>query len=75
MYRKEEILDKYPREFWENALYQWVHDELARKAIARNFLDKIPYEKVAEELGVSRDTVYNKICKYSPKLFDHIDID
>ena len=75
MYRKEEILDKYPREFWENALYQWVRDELARKAIARNFLDGIPYEKVAEELGVSRDTVYNKIKKYSPKMFDHVDID
>jgi transposase len=46
-----------------------VFDELARKAITRNFLDGIPYETVAEELGVSRDTIYNKIKKYSPKIF------
>lgn len=73
MYRDESKLDKYPREFWENEINRWVFDEIARKAIVRNFLDFIPYEAIAEELGVSRDTVYNKIKKHSPKLFDHID--
>ena len=73
MYRDESILDKQPREYWENALNQWVHDEIARKAIARNFLDFVPYEKIAEELGVSRATVFNKIRKYTPKLFKHCD--
>jgi DNA invertase Pin-like site-specific DNA recombinase len=69
MYRDESKLDKHPREYWEKAIMSRVFDELARKAITRNFLDGIPYETVAEELGVSRDTIYNKIKKYSPKIF------
>lgn len=73
MYRNEEILDRHPREYWEHMLQQWVHDEIARKSIARNFLDFIPYEQIAEELGVSRATVFNKIRKYAPKLFKHCD--
>ena len=73
MYRNEARLDKHPREYWENSINQWVHDEIARKAIARNFLDFVPYEQIAEELGVSRATVYNKIKKYSAKLFKNCD--
>ena len=73
MYRKEALLDLYPREYWEHMLVQWVHDEIARKSIARNFLDGIPYEQIAEELDVSRATVFNKIKKYAPKLFKHVD--
>ena len=44
MYRDESKLDRHPREFWEHAINQWVFDEVARKAIVRNFLDGIPYE-------------------------------
>lgn len=73
MYRDEAKLDRHPREAWEKGIEQWVHDEIARKAIARNFLDLIPYETIAEELGVSRGTVYAKIRKYAPKLFKHFD--
>lgn len=73
MYRDEAKLDKYPREFWEKVIMSRVFDETARKAITRNFLDGIPYETVGEELGVSRDTIYNKIRKYSPKIFKDID--
>lgn len=73
MYRDETKLDKQPREYWENAIRSRVFDELARKAITRNFLDGISYETIAEELGVSRDTIYNKIRKYSPKIFKESD--
>jgi DNA invertase Pin-like site-specific DNA recombinase len=73
MYKDETKLDRYPREFWEESINRWVFDELARKAIIRNFLDGVSYETIAEELDVSRDTVYNKIKKYSPKLFNHVD--
>lgn len=73
MYKDDDKLDKYPRSFWENAINEWVRDEQARYSIARNFLDGIPYEKIAEELDVSRGTVFNKITKYAEILFSHID--
>ena len=73
MYRDEDRLDRHPREFWEWAIEQYVFDEVARYSIKRNFLDFIPYETIAEELGVSRTTVYEKIRKYAPKLFKKVD--
>ncbi len=72
MYKDDEKLEKYPRAFWEDAIRQWVKDEQARYAITRNFLDRAPYELIAEELDVSRGTVYNKISKYSEILFAHV---
>ena len=73
MYRDEDRLDKHPRDFWEWAIEQYVFDEVARYSIKRNFLDLIPYETIADELGVSRTTVYAKIRKYTPKLFKKVD--
>lgn len=73
MYKDEDRLDRHPREFWEWAIGQYVFDEIARYSIRRNFLDDIPYETIAEELGISRGTVYSKIRKYAPKLFKNVD--
>ena len=73
MYKDEERLEKHPREYWEHLIEQWILDEIARKAITMNFLDGKSYEQIAEELDVSRATIYNKIAKYSPKLFKHSD--
>ncbi len=73
MYRDEDILDKHPREYWENAIYQWVRDDIGRKVLIRSFLDYVPYEQIAEELNISRATVFNKVKKYSAKLFDNCD--
>lgn len=73
MYKDEERLELHPREYWEHLIEQWILDEIARKAITMNFLDGKSYEQVAEELDVSRATIYNKIAKYSPKLFKHSD--
>ena len=73
MYKDEERLELHPREYWEHLIEQWVLDEQARKAITMNFLDGKSYELIAEELDVSRATIYNKIAKYSPKLFKHSD--
>lgn len=72
MKKYENILDEYPREFWEKQIQQWVRDEQARYAITRSFLDGVPYERIAEELNLSRTTVYKKITEYSEKLFKHI---
>ena len=71
MYKDEERLELHPREYWEHLIEQWILDEIARKAITKNFLES--YEEIAEELDVSRATIYNKIAKYSPKLFKHSD--
>ena len=72
MKKYEDILDKYPREFWEEQIQRWIRDEQARYAITRSFLDGVPYERIAGELNLSRTTVYNKITEYSKKLFKHI---
>lgn len=72
MYKDNKRLDEYPRAFWEDAIRQWVRDEKARYCLIRNFLDDVPYEDVAAELNVTRATVYNKISKYAPVLFEHV---
>lgn len=72
MNKYEDILDEYPREFWEEQIKQWIRDEKARYAITRNFLDGVPYEQIAAELNLSRTTVYKKINEYAEKMFEHI---
>lgn len=72
MYKDDKILENYPRSFWEDAIRQWVRDEKARYCLVRNFLDGVPYEQIAEEINVTRATVYNKISKYAPILFEQI---
>lgn len=74
MYKDIEKLSEHPRDHWEKVIEQWVLDEQARYAIKRNFLDGIPYETIAEELGISRLTVFNKIKKYAPNVFKHCNI-
>lgn len=73
MYKDINTLEKHPREYWEVNIHRWVYDELARKILTRNLLDGIPYEQIAEELQISRATVYNKMRKYSKQLFIHCD--
>ena len=66
---KKDIFDFKTRDEWEHLIYQHVFDEQARKMLIRNLLDGVNYEKIAEEFDVSRSTVYNKVSKYSKKLF------
>lgn len=68
---KKDIIDEHPREYWEFLIDEWIFDWQARVMLKRHFLDGITYEDLAEELDVSRATVYNKITKYSAKLFKH----
>jgi DNA invertase Pin-like site-specific DNA recombinase len=70
-HRDEKILMDFPREFWEEQIERWVHDEQARYSIRRNFLDYVSYEAIAEELGISRNTVYKKVAVWSENLFKH----
>ena len=73
MFKNKEILKDYPREYWENIIDQWAKDEKAKYALKRNLLDRASYETIAEELGVSVGTVYNKMAKYAPLVFEHSD--
>ena len=72
MYKEDERLFKYPREYWEELIRQWIRDEKARYCLTRNFLDGVPYEQIASELNIVTGTVYNKMSKYAPILFDHV---
>ena len=67
------IMDKHPREYWVNLIDEWIYDEQARIMLKRHFLDGLSYEAIAEELNISRATVYNKITKFGTKLFKHSD--
>ena len=71
MHRYQDIIDNKPRDYWEHNIIQWVHDEQARKIFVRWLLDGKSYEDIAEELEISRATVFNKVKKYLPKLFNH----
>lgn len=66
------ILDDYPREYLEHLIDEWIRDWQARIMLKRHFLDGITYEDLAEELDVSRTTVYQKITKNFTKLRKHL---
>lgn len=68
-----EIIHKKSRAEWEHLIYQHVFDEIGRKILVRNLLDGVPYERIAEELDISRATVFNKFKKCSARLFSHCD--
>ena len=68
-----ERIDDKPRDEWERLIRQWIHDEQGRYIITRADLDGIPYERIAEELNISRGTVFNKVKKFEPQLFNHCD--
>ena len=70
---KRNIIDDKPRDEWERIIRQWIHDEQGRYIITRAYLDGIPYERIAEELNVSRGTVFNKVKKFEAQLFKHCD--
>jgi predicted DNA-binding protein YlxM (UPF0122 family) len=70
---KKHIIEDYPREYLEHLIDQWIFDWQARVMLKRHLLDGITYEDLAEELDVSRATVYNKITKYFDKLCKHLD--
>lgn len=64
---------KKSRDEWEKIIFQWVYDSQARDILKLCLLDGISYEKVAEMLNISRATVYNKMAKWSPQVFEHCD--
>lgn len=73
MFRDYETINKKSRQEWEYIIYQWVHDETARQILTKFMLDGLGYERIAEDLEISRATVYNKVSKFLPQVFKHCD--
>lgn len=71
MYKGTVDIDNTPRDEWEQLILQWVHDETGRKILVKWLLDGLPYERIAEDLDISRSTVYKKAAKCSEQLFKH----
>lgn len=57
---------------WEHLIYEWVHDELDRKILARCLLDGITVEKVAGEINLSTVQCHRRFKRAEAQLFNHI---
>lgn len=71
MYKGDVDIDKIPREELKWLILQWVHDETGRRILVKWLLDGLTYERISEDLGISRSTVYKKAKKCSEQLFKH----
>ena len=71
MYKGTVDINNTPRDEWERRILQWVHDETGRRILVKWLLDGLTYERIAEDLDISRSTVYKKATKCSEQLFKH----
>ena len=51
---------------------EWILNERDRKIMKRRMIDGICYEPLAEEFGVSVQTIKNVVYKSQEKIFRHI---
>lgn len=73
--KTQEIFDLRSRDFWLDAIEQWVHNEVDRKLLVRRFLDGRVYEPLSEEFMMSANHCKKRVDKAIEQLFKHIDID
>ena len=52
------------RQEYESVIDEWVRNERDRIALKRKYLDGICYERIAEELDISRRTVQNIVTRW-----------
>ena len=64
-----DMLYNHSREEWSDIINNYVFDEQARYICSRVLLDLRPYELIAEELNITRGTVYNKFKKWEKQVF------
>jgi AraC-like DNA-binding protein len=57
---------------WENLIDRWIFDEKDRIILKRKFLDNIPLEKIAEDLGMSPRQINRRFNKAKIQLFKRI---
>ena len=69
-------LFEYSRSDLEHAIDEWVilrrHSERNRNVLKRYMLDGIPFERLAEEFGLSVRQVQNIVYKTQEQLFKHL---
>ena len=51
---------------------EWILNERDRKIMKRRMIDGICYEPLAEEFGLSVQTIKNVVYKSQEKIFRHI---
>jgi hypothetical protein len=73
MYKGKVDINNTPRDEWERRMFQWVHSILGRQILTKWLLDGLSYEQIAEDLNVSRSTVYKNAKVWSEQLFSHCD--
>lgn len=73
MYKGPVNINDTPRDEWERRMFQWVHSVLGRQILIKWLLDGLSYEQIAEDLNISRSTVYKNAKEWSKQLFSHCD--
>lgn len=65
-------LENMSRSEVANAIDEWIFNERDRAILKRRLLDEICYEPLAEEFGLSVQSVKRIVYKTQDKLFKHI---
>lgn len=69
-------LEDYSRSDLEHAIDEWIilrrHSERNRMVLKRYMLDGIPFERLAEEFGLSVRQVQNIVYRTQEQLFKHL---
>lgn len=55
---------EHGRQEYESVIDEWVRNERDSTALKRKYLDGICYERIAEELDISRRTVQNIVTRW-----------
>ena len=71
----QDEFDKECRQFWEDAIYAWIHNETDRQMLKRKYLDGVNFEPLAEEFEISVNHCQKRVDKARKQLFKHIKIE
>lgn len=67
-----ELINEYSRDFWEDKIMQWIHNERDRDLLRRRLLDGVCFEALAEEFDMSTVQTKNRVYKAQKQLFNHV---
>ena len=66
--RLKDQLPRYSNSALRLVLDEWIHSEVERGVLYRSLADDIPYEKLAEEFGISRSEVARIMTENIPTI-------
>lgn len=73
--KDQEIFNRKCRNFWIEAIEQWVHNETDRKMLVRRHLDGIVLEPLSVEFNMTANNCDKRIKNAKEQLFKHVDIE